>query len=89
MFGHEMFSSMAATPSASERMRDTSAYSSIVLPQTLTITTAPSARSSGSVSLHEAVHADALQADRVQHAGRRLDDARRRVALALGRGTGP
>ena len=50
MFGHEMFSSMAATPSASERMRDTSAYSSIVLPQTLTITTAPSARSSGSVS---------------------------------------
>ena len=37
----------------------------------------------------EAVHADALQADRVQHAGRRLDDARRRVAFALRRGTAP
>ena len=33
---------------------------------------------------HEPVHADALQADRVQHAGRRLDDPRRRVAFALG-----
>ena len=32
----------------------------------------------------EAVDADALQADRVQHAGRRFDDARRRVSFALG-----
>ena len=50
MFGHEMFSSIAATPSASERMRDTSAYSSSVVPQTLTITVARRARSSGSFS---------------------------------------
>ena len=31
----------------------------------------------------EPVDADALQADGVQHAGRRFDDARRRMALAL------
>ena len=31
----------------------------------------------------EAVHADALQADGVQHAGRRFDDPRRRVSFAL------
>ncbi len=38
----------------------------------------------GQLLAHEAVHADPLQSDRVQHAGRRLDDARRRMALALG-----
>ena len=32
----------------------------------------------------EPVHADALQADGVQHAGRGLGDARRRVPFALG-----
>ena len=32
----------------------------------------------------EAMDADALQADRVQHAGRRFDDARRRMSFALG-----
>ena len=50
MFGQEMFSSIAATPSASDRMRETSTYSSRVVPQTLTMTTAPRARSSGSFS---------------------------------------
>src|SRR6185436_10454557 len=50
MFGHEMFSSMAATPSESDRMRETSTYSSSVVPQTLTMTVAPRARSSGSFS---------------------------------------
>ena len=50
MFGHEMFSSMAPTPSASERMRDTSTYSSSVTPHTLTITTACRSRSFGSRS---------------------------------------
>ena len=40
MLGQEMFSSMAATPSASDRIRDTSTYSSIVVPQTLTMTVA-------------------------------------------------
>jgi len=33
MFGHEMFSSSAATPSASDRMRASSAYSAMSLPQ--------------------------------------------------------
>src|SRR6476646_8983194 len=50
MVGHEMFSSMAATPSASDRMRETSAYSSSVVPQTFTMTVAWRARSSGSFS---------------------------------------
>jgi hypothetical protein len=50
MFGQEMFSSSAATPFASDSTRDTSTYSSIVDPQTLTITVAPSRSSSGSFS---------------------------------------
>ena len=50
MFGHEMFNSIASTPSASERILETSAYSSTVVPQTLTMTVAPRARSSGSFS---------------------------------------
>ena len=54
------------------------------MPQMLTMTVAPRSRSSGSFSRDEAVDADALQADGVQHAGRRLDDPRRRVAFALG-----
>ena len=37
----------------------------------------------GQFLAHEAVHADALQADRVQHARRGFDDAGRRVAFAL------
>ena len=49
----------------------------------LTMAIAPGARSSGSFSRDEAMHADALQPDRVEHAGRRLDDARRRVPFAL------
>ena len=81
MFGHEMFSSMAATPSASDRMRDTSTYSSSVVPQTLTITVAPPGAKLRQLFVDEAADADALQADRVQHAGRRLDDARRADAL--------
>src|SRR5581483_6374943 len=50
MFGQEMFSSRAATPSASDAMRETSTYSSSVVPQTLTMTVARRARSSGSFS---------------------------------------
>ena len=84
MFGHEMFSSIAATPSASERMRDTSTYSSSVVPQMLTMTVALRARSSGSFSSMKRSDADALQPDRVQHAGRCFDDSRRRMAFALG-----
>ena len=37
----------------------------------------------GQLFVDEAAHADALQADGVQHAGRRFDDARRRMAFAL------
>src|SRR5581483_9779993 len=50
MFGQEMFSSIAATPSASERIFDTSTYSSSVVPQTFTMTVAFRARSSGNCS---------------------------------------
>ncbi len=84
MLGQEMFSSIAATPSASDRMRETSTYSSIVAPQTLTTTVGAERPELGQAFRDEPVHADALQADGVEHAGRRLDDARRRVALALG-----
>ena len=51
MFGQEMFSSSAATPSASDRIRASSTYSSSVLPQMLTMTVARRSRSSGSFSL--------------------------------------
>ena len=50
MLGHEMLSSIAATPSASLRTRATSTYSSSVTPQMLTNTVAPRSRSSGSRS---------------------------------------
>ena len=50
MFGQEMFTSRPCTPSASERMRASSTYSSSVLPQMLTMLVAPSRRSSGSFS---------------------------------------
>ena len=51
MLGHEMLSSMAATPSASDSTLHTSTYSSSVVPQTLTNVRAPRSRSSGSFSL--------------------------------------
>ena len=78
MFGHEMFSSMAATPSASVSTLVTSTYSSMVVPQTLTKTRGAALAEQRQLLLDEAMHADALQADRVDHAGGRLDDARRR-----------
>ena len=84
MFGQEMFSSIACTPSASDRMRATSTYSSSVVPQMLTMTTARARAQLGQALGDEPVHADALQADGVQHAGRRFDDARRRMPFALG-----
>ena len=84
MFGHEMFSSIAATPSASDRIRETSTYSSSVVPHTLTMTVALPGAQLGQLLADEAVDADALQADRVQHPGRRFDDARRRMSFALG-----
>ena len=84
MFGHEMFSSMAATPSASDRIRDTSAYSSIVVPQTLTMTVAPRARSSGSFSSTNRRTPMPCRPMAFSMPGRRFDDARRRVAFALG-----
>ena len=84
MFGHEMFSSIAATPSASDKIRDTSTYSSSVVPQTLTITVAPAGAQLRQLFVDEPAHADPLQADRVQHAGRRFDDPRRGMPFALG-----
>ena len=70
------------TPSASDRIRASSTYSSSVVPQMLTMMVAPSRAQLGQLLGDEAVDADALQPDGVQHAGRRLDDARRRMALA-------
>ncbi len=84
MFGHEMFSSSAATPSTSDRIFASSTYSCSVVPQMFTMTTAPRGAQLGHLLGDEAMHADALQADGVQHAGRRLDDARRRMSFALG-----
>ena len=52
--GQETLISMAATPSASDRIRAISAYSSTVEPQTLTMTTARRARSAGSLSATKA-----------------------------------
>ena len=73
---------MAATPSASERIRDTSAYSSMVVPQTFTMTVARRRAQLGQLLVDEPSRADALQADGVEHAGRRFDDTRRRMTLA-------
>ena len=39
----------------------------------------------GQALADEAMHANPLQSDGVQHARRRLDDARRRMAFALGK----
>ena len=64
-------------------MRDTSTYSSSVVPQTLTMTVARARAQLRQLFVDEAADADALQADRVQHAGRRLDDARRGMSFAL------
>ena len=80
MFGHEMFSSSAATPSTSDRMRATSTYSSIVVPQMFTMTVALQSPQLRHLLADEPVHADALQADRVQHAR----PASRRCAAADG-----
>ena len=44
MFGHEMFSSIAATPSGVRENPWTSKYSSSVVPQMLTMTVVPRAR---------------------------------------------
>ena len=84
MLGQEMLSSMAATPSASRQhlrhfdvlvdggAADVDEHARAALPQ------------QRQLLVDEAMHADALQADGVDHAGRRLDNARRRVPLALG-----
>ena len=83
MFGQEMFSSIAATPSWSDRTRATSQ----VLVQRRSADVDDGRRAEPAQFRQffgdEPMHADALQADRVQHAGRRFHDARRRVALAL------
>ena len=74
----------ARRPRRPTESRATSTYSSSVVPQMLTNTVAPARAQLRQLLGDEAVHADALQADGVQHAGRRLDDARRRMAFALG-----
>ena len=80
---------MAATPSASDRIRDTSAYSSMVVPHTFTMTVARRRAQFRQLLVDEAARADALQADGVEHAGWRFDDPRRRMALRGQSGTAP
>ena len=84
MFGQEMFSSMAATPSASERIRASSTYSSIVVPQMLTNTTARRSRSSGSRSRMKRWTPMPCRPMALSIPAGRFDNARRRMALARG-----
>ncbi len=83
MFGQEMFSSSAATPSAvredsrqldvlvDRRAADVDDHDRAAIAQL------------GQLLPYEPVHADALEPDRVEHPRGRLDDARRRMPLAL------
>ena len=83
MFGHEMLSSIAPTPSCvRQHPRDLAV---LVERRSADVDDDRRAEPAQLRQLlgDEAMHADALQADRVQHAGRRFDDARRRMALAL------
>ena len=74
-----MLISIASIGESSKR-RVTSAYSSIVEPQTFAMKRVSVKSSVGRIVLHDVVDAGILQADRVEHAGRRLADAVRRVA---------
>ena len=85
MFGQEMFSSIAATPSASDRIRATSTYSSSVVPQMFTMTVAPRARSSGSFSSMKRWTPIPCRPMAFNMPGGRFDDPRRRMALTLGK----
>ena len=76
-----MLISIASIGESSKR-RVTSAYSSIVEPQTLAMKRVSLKSSVGRILLDDVVDAGVLQADRVQHAGRRLPDAVRRIAEA-------
>jgi hypothetical protein len=79
MLGHEMFSSMAATPLASDSRRDTWTYSSIVVPQTLTMTVLASRRELGHFLVDESAARRCPAGRSLEHAVRCLDDPRRRV----------
>ena len=82
-FGQETFSSSAADAVlAVERARQSRAYSSCAKPPIETTSGRPSAASRGSTSRLERVDARVREPDGVEHAGRRLGDPRRRVALA-------
>ena len=74
-----MLISIASIGESSKR-RVTSTYSSIVEPQTLAMKRVSLKSSVGRIRSHHVVDARVLQADRVQHAHRRLVDAVRRVA---------
>ena len=83
MFGHEMFSSMAATPSCVGQ--HTRHFRILVERRPADVDDGARAALAQQRQLlaDEAMDANALQADRVQHAGGRFGDARRRVALPL------
>ena len=79
-FGLDAFSSSATMPGApSRRGRDVGELLGAVAPE-VGDDARSAARSAGSRSRQERLDADVLEADRVQHAAGRLDQARRRLA---------
>ena len=74
-----MLISIASIGESSNR-RVTSAYSSIVEPQTFAMKRVSLKSSVGRILLDDVFDAGVLEADRIQHAGRRFPDAVRRVA---------
>ena len=76
-FGQEMLTSTPTSPGAPRSRWASSAYSSTVPPAIDTTARAPSLAQPGQVVLEERVDARALQADRVEHAARRLGHPRR------------
>ena len=74
-----MLISIASIGESSKR-RVTSAYSSIVEPQTFAMKRVSLKSSVGRIFFDDVVDAGVLQADRVQHAGRCFPDAVRRIA---------
>ena len=79
-FGQEMFSSIAATPARPSSRAVICTNSSCVRPAMLTMIGTPSAAEVRQVMRDERLDAVVVEADRVEHAGGRLDRPPRRVA---------
>ena len=84
MFGHEMFSSSAATPSASDRMRARSTYSLQRTAADVHDHRRTALAQLGELFPDEPVDPDPLQPDRVEHARGCLDNSFGRMPFAFG-----